>query len=84
MERTVYIVAADSPELYAYLRNVLSDDGETEVIRDRRVSERRRYQTDYAPERRQGERRSRPHVDAELATRCHAVLTFPVGVVGLV
>ena len=79
MGRTVYIVAGDHPELFAYLRDRLGGDGETEVIRDRRVSERRQRPVPHVPERRRTDRRLRPHVDRELKIRAHAVLTLSDG-----
>jgi hypothetical protein len=79
MGRTVYVVARDHPELYAYLRDRFTSDGESEVevILDRRVVTRRRLSVPYAPERRREDRRSRPHVDTELQVRSHSVITFP-------
>ena len=70
MGRTVYIVARDHPELYAYLRDRFACDGDVEVILDRRVAERRR-------DRRRADRRSRPEVEIELDKRSHAIITVP-------
>jgi hypothetical protein len=79
MGRTVYVVARDHPELYAYLRDRFTVDGEAEVevILDRRVVARRQRHMPYSPERRRADRRSRPHVDSELEVRSHSVITFP-------
>jgi hypothetical protein len=77
MGRTVYIVARDHPELYAYLRDRFTCDGDVEVILDRRVAERRRHDEPHTPDRRRGDRRSRPDVEIELEKRSHAMITVP-------
>ena len=77
MGRTVYIVARDHPELYAYLRDRFTCDGDVEVILDRRVAERRRDDVPCDPDRRRADRRSRPEVEIELAKRSHAIITVP-------
>ena len=79
MGRTVYVVARDHPELYAYLRDRFTIDGEAEVevILDRRAVTRRQVSVPHMPERRRSDRRSRPHVDTELEVRSHSVITFP-------
>ena len=76
MGRTVYIVARDHPELFAYLRDRFSCDESVEVILDRRFAQRRQRSTVHAPERRRAERRRRPEVDAELQIRAHAIITL--------
>jgi hypothetical protein len=75
MGRTVYVVARDHPELYAYLRDRFG--AEVEVILDRRVAQRRQVEMPHAPERRRGDRRTRLEVDVELQTRSHAIITVP-------
>ena len=77
MGRTVYIVARDHPELYAYLRDRFTCDGAVEVILDRRVAQRRRNDASYDPDRRRADRRSRPEVEVELEKRSHAIITIP-------
>jgi hypothetical protein len=79
MGRTVYVVARDHPELYAYLRDRFTADGEleVEVILDRRLTARRQREIPHAPDRRRADRRSHPHVDTELQFRSHAVITLP-------
>ncbi len=77
MGRTVYIVARDHPELYAYLRDRFTCDGAAEVILDRRVAERRRQDVPFDPDRRRADRRSRPDVERELENRSHAIITVP-------
>jgi hypothetical protein len=79
MGRTVYIVARDNPELYAYLRDRFAADGEVEVILDRRVGQRRQRNVSHPEDRRRGDRRSRPHVDNELQIRSHAIITVGQG-----
>jgi hypothetical protein len=77
MGRTMYIVARDHPELFAYLRDRFSSDGTVEVILDRRFAQRRQRSSDYTPDRRRADRRSRPEIDEELQLRAHAIITFP-------
>jgi hypothetical protein len=77
MGRTVYIVARDHPELYAYLHDRFTSDGELEVILDRRVSQRRQRHAPHAPNRRRADRRLRPQVDNELEIGSHAIITIP-------
>jgi hypothetical protein len=77
MGRTVYVVARDHPELYAYLCERFASDGAVEVILDRRVSQRRQVDIPHAPERRQNDRRTHPESDMELETRSHAIITLP-------
>jgi hypothetical protein len=76
MGRTVYIVARDHPELYAYLRERFTCDGEVDVILDRRIVQRRRVNMPRSPERRRTERRARPEADTELQIRSHAIITL--------
>lgn len=77
MGRTMYIVARDHPELFAYLRDRFSCDGRVEVILDRRVAQRRQGNTSHTPERRRADRRTRPEIDEELQIRAHAIITLP-------
>ena len=58
MGRTVYVVARDHPELFTYLRDRFSADGEVEVILDRRVRQRRQVNMTHNPDRRRHDRRS--------------------------
>ena len=76
MGRTVYIVARDHPELFAYLRDRFSCDGNVEVILDRRFAQRRQHSSAYTPERRRADRRRRPEVDEELQIRAHVIITL--------
>ena len=77
MGRTVYVVARDHPELYAYLCERFASDAGVEVILDRRVSQRRQVDIPHMPERRGTDRRSHPEADMELETRSHAIITLP-------
>ena len=77
MGRTMYIVARDHPELFAYLRDRFSADDAVVVILDRRFGQRRQRSADHASERRLADRRSRPEVDEELQIRAHALITLP-------
>ena len=75
MGRTMYIVARDHPELFAYLRDRFSGDGTVEVILDRRFAQRRQGGAHHTPERRRADRRTRPEVDQELKIRAHAIIS---------
>jgi hypothetical protein len=75
MGHTMYIVARDHPELFAYLRDRFSGDGTVEVILDRRFAQRRQGGAHRTPERRRADRRLRPEVDQELKIRAHAIIT---------
>ncbi len=55
----IVITARDRSELYGYFRRQLAEDGEMQVLLDRRHGERRRRAERRAPERRRAERRSR-------------------------
>lgn len=78
MGRTMYIVARDHPELFAYLRDRFSCDGTVEVILDRRFAQRRQGNAPpHSPERRRADRRRHPEVDEELQIRAHAIITLP-------
>jgi hypothetical protein len=68
--RTKFIVSRQHFELYSYLRERFASDSGVEVILDRRTSASDQ-QRDIA------DRRQRPEVDTELATRSHAILTLP-------
>jgi len=74
MRRRLFLVAQHHEALYDWALQELSDNEQLQVIRDRRVGERRRRESAPASERRRGDRRLRPHVDAELASRGHAVV----------
>jgi hypothetical protein len=76
MGRTVYVVARDHPELYAYLCERFASDAAVEVILDRRVSQRRQFDIPHTPERRRRDRRTHPEADLELETRSHAIITL--------
>jgi hypothetical protein len=78
MGRTVYVVARDHPELYAYLRDRFTADGEgnVEVVLDRRHTARRQRDEPHAPERRHTDRRSHPQIDTELQFGSHAIITL--------
>ena len=77
MGRTLFIVSRQSRDMYAYLTERFASDSAVEVILDRRVHERRRLHANGGPDRRRGDRRQRPEVEAELQTRSHAILTIP-------
>ncbi len=62
----LFIVARDQPALYQTLLREFGAERDIEVLYDRRFGERRRHQGTWPEERRQGERRSRADVDAQL------------------
>ena len=62
----LFIVARDQSALYETLRREFGTERDVAILYDRRVGERRRQQVTYPAERRRGERRGRPDVDAQL------------------
>jgi hypothetical protein len=62
----LFIVARDQPALYQTLLTEFGAERDIEVLYDRRFGERRRQQVGWPEERRRGERRNRPDVDAQL------------------
>jgi hypothetical protein len=64
----LFIVARDQPALYETLVREFGAERDVEVLYDRRFSERRRQQVAWPDERRRGERRIRPDVDAQLGS----------------
>lgn len=77
MARHLFLVSRHEARLYEYLLDRFRDDGNVEVILDRRRGERRRRPPGQEPDRRQVERRSRREVDLELKIRSHVILTLP-------
>lgn len=75
--RKLVIVARRHQDLYHYLRNRFADAPETEVLLDRRLRERRGEAVAVASERRSGDRRARPELDALLLSRSHVIVTVP-------
>ncbi len=62
----LFIVARDQPSLYETLLREFGTERDVAVLYDRRIGERRRQQGSYPADRRRGERRVRPDVDAQL------------------
>jgi hypothetical protein len=77
MDRTIFVVSRDHPDLYAYLQERFSTDGAVDIILDRRYANRRQAGGAHGVERRRIDRRQRPEVEAELRSRSHAILTLP-------
>lgn len=81
MARHIYVVGRAHRDLYEFLSKQFEDDGNVNVILDRRLGERRRsngQSATLASERRhRADRRSRPVVDEELKSRSHAVVSLP-------
>lgn len=74
MRRYLLIVSARHTSLYRDLTKSYSRDARVDVIMDRRREERRQGGVWSAPERRRGDRRIRPEVDAELRERSNAIV----------
>jgi len=62
----LFIVARDQPALHDTLLREFGPERDVAVLYDRRFGERRRQQVTWPDERRRGERRIRPDVDAQL------------------
>jgi hypothetical protein len=62
----LFIVARDQQALYDTLRREFGSERDVEVLYDRRFGERRRQRVPWPQDRRRGERRARPDVDAQL------------------
>ena len=77
MARHLFLVSRLEARLYEYLLERFRDDGNVEVILDRRRGERRRRPHDQQPDRRRSDRRTRREVDLELQSRSHVILTLP-------
>jgi hypothetical protein len=77
MARHLFLVSHHEARLYEYLLERFRDDGNVEVILDRRRGERRRRSHAQEPDRRRSDRRTRREVDAELKIRSHVILTLP-------
>lgn len=74
MARTLFIISRRHPDLYEYLKERFAGDDQVEVILDRRGTEGGDPGWSNAGLSTQ-ERRSRPEVDTELASRSHAIVT---------
>jgi hypothetical protein len=77
MARHLFLVSRQEARLYEYLLERFRDDGNVEVILDRRRGERRRRPQSQEPDRRRSDRRTRREVDLELQVRSHVILTLP-------
>lgn len=79
METVLFIVARHRHDLYASLARTFEADDTARVILDRRVGERRQRHEPPVVEHRQGERRARPEVDAQLRSRGWAPISMSSG-----
>jgi hypothetical protein len=77
MARHLFLVSRHEARLYEYLLERFRDDGNVEVILDRRRGERRGRPHGQESDRRRSDRRTRREVDAELRIRSHVILTLP-------
>src|SRR6266446_2155945 len=71
MARHLFLVSRHEARLYEYLLERFRDDGNVEVILDRRRGERRRRSPAQGqePDRRRSDRRTRREIDLELQVR---------------
>jgi len=81
MARHLFLVSRYEARLYEYLLERFRDDGNVEVILDRRRGRRRRRAADHGQDhdRRRSDRRTRREIDLELQVRSHVILTLPEG-----
>src|SRR4029453_1568433 len=77
MARHLFLVSRNDARLYEYLVERFRDDGNVQVILDRRRGERRRPSPRQEPERRRSGRRTRREVDLELQVRSNVILPLP-------
>ncbi len=73
-EGYLVIAAADRQELYEYFNRTLGGAAAMEVLRDRRMTDRRQRESTVPVDRRHRDRRARP-VDAELSAFGFAIVT---------
>jgi hypothetical protein len=76
MARHLFVVTRLESWFYDYLVERFADDPNVTVIRDRRVRERRQEfaSPPAGGERRQHDRRTRSHLDDELASHSHVIV----------
>jgi hypothetical protein len=79
MPRHLFIVSREFPDLYEYLTERFSDDEKAAVFLDRRCGDRRRPLSGlegHELNRRRVERRLRTHLDEELRSQPHVVVSL--------
>ena len=74
--RHLFIVSRHNPHLASYLRLHFLPETEVAVLVDRRQGERRRVVAAATPDRRRGNRRSRPEADREVHLTSYALVTL--------
>jgi hypothetical protein len=74
-EGYLVIAAADRQELYEYFNRTLGGAAAIEVVRDRRMTDRRKREHTVPVDRRHRDRRFRPTLDAELTAFGFAIVT---------
>jgi len=74
---SLFIVAQEHKQLYESLAKIVSIGANPQIFVDRRFGERRRQTNRVRVERRRGERRSRPEVDARLRSSGYTYLEGP-------
>jgi hypothetical protein len=70
MNREIFVVARDRPDLYRYLSQTFADADNVQVILDRRSGTER-------PETPESDRRARPKVEQDLRSVGYAFITIP-------
>jgi hypothetical protein len=74
-EEYLVIAAADRQELYEYFNRTLGGAAAIQVVRDRRMTDRRTREATVPVDRRHRDRRSRPVLDADLSGFGFAIVT---------
>jgi hypothetical protein len=76
--RYLFIVSREQVNLYEYLLQQSSEepDRNVEIIRDRRVAQRRARTERVVTEHRVADRRTRPEVDIQLRTQSVVIVTY--------
>jgi hypothetical protein len=74
-EGYLVIAAADRQELYEYFNRTLGGAAAIQVVRDRRMTDRRKREHTVPVDRRHRDRRSRPALNSELSTFGFAIVT---------
>ena len=69
MNREIFVVARDRPDLFRYLAETFAEADNVDVILDRRSSEHGSARAD--------DRRARPRVEEELRSVGYAFITLP-------
>jgi class 3 adenylate cyclase/tetratricopeptide (TPR) repeat protein len=74
--RVLFVVARDEPLLYSQLVRAFAGQANVSVLLDHRVTERRAGEAPPGQERRDGDRRGRPHTDAQIRALGWSIVRF--------